>query len=247
MARTLSSASSNRWLGTNLLRLAEPLTLAGWCRRNGTLNAVGGTLIALDTAAGSSRWQITANSTFNAVALSCNSAGTAASSISSGALADLTWGHIGGVFASPASRQSYLNGVGSAVETTSITVTQPDSIRLGARAFSGAEGIYWNGDLAHLAIWSAALSPTEMQMLYAGVSPLLIRRNALLGYWPLDDQGITANDAVSKRRLDANGVPAFTPFPLNMRRPARATPLFAFGGAAAAAAYTPRLTLMGVG
>lgn len=45
----------------------------------------------------------------------------------------------------------------------------------------------WDGQLAHAAIWSDGLTPDEACAYTKGINPLLIRPEALRGYWPLDN------------------------------------------------------------
>lgn len=243
-ARTLTAASSHRWLGAKPNDIDEPFTIGGWMRRNGGVGT-GGTLVAIDTAAASARWQVTINSSLQANALASDGT-TTGQSISTATLADLTWTHVGGVFASNASRTSYMDGVASTPDTTSVNVTA-DSLRVGARVSAGSEGVYFNGDLAHVAIWAAALSTAEMLMLAKGLSPLLIRPGALLRYFPMDDNSLDLYDVIGGYRLARNGTPsianfkrAFTYPPTRFDRALPAT----FAGAST---YLPRLGLLGVG
>jgi hypothetical protein len=49
----------------------------------------------------------------------------------------------------------------------------------------------WNGFIAHAALWRTALTDADYAALAAGVSPLAIRRESLVSYFPLQDsQGI---------------------------------------------------------
>lgn len=55
--------------------------------------------------------------------------------------------------------------------------------------YSDAFANMMNGKLAEVAIWNVALTDNEMAALSIGVSPLMIRRNALKGFWPLYGTG----------------------------------------------------------
>jgi len=46
----------------------------------------------------------------------------------------------------------------------------------------------FDGDIAHVAIWDVDLTDAEIQSLAEGVSPLKIRRDNLIAYWPLNGQ-----------------------------------------------------------
>lgn len=45
-----------------------------------------------------------------------------------------------------------------------------------------------SGDVAHVALWNVALTDDEVASLAAGVSPLRMRRDALIAYWPVGGQ-----------------------------------------------------------
>jgi hypothetical protein len=51
----------------------------------------------------------------------------------------------------------------------------------------------FDGKIAHTAIWDATLTAYERLLLWMGVSPLLVRRGNLRGYWPMID-GPTSKD-----------------------------------------------------
>lgn len=96
-----------------------------------------------------------------------------------------TWYSLVGVFASSTSRTVYLDGVAATTNTTSATPTGTTTFSVGGRA-----GVLpFSGSLADVALWNVALSADDINALAAGVSPLLIRPDALVHYLPLLDSG----------------------------------------------------------
>lgn len=94
------------------------------------------------------------------------------------------WNHGVSIFASGSARQTYLNGGGSAVETTTINPTSITDLEVGIHGALGGGQYYFNGNLAEVAVWQAALTTDEVTALYRGYSPQLVRPASLLGYWP---------------------------------------------------------------
>ncbi|RKY12812.1 MAG: hypothetical protein DRP52_04265, partial [Planctomycetota bacterium] len=95
-----------------------------------------------------------------------------------------TWHHAAAVFASSTSRTVYLDGGNSATNTTSVTPSGIDRISI-ARLGDSSPGNYMSGRVAEVAMYNAALSADEIASLARGFSPLLIRTQNLVGYWPL--------------------------------------------------------------
>lgn len=99
-----------------------------------------------------------------------------------GGVTDSIWQHACAVFTSASDRKVYVNGGGMVQKTTDIGLPAGmDLFRVGEFA-SG----FFDGDIAEVAMWSAALDADEVAALAAGVSPLLVRPDALVDYWVLD-------------------------------------------------------------
>lgn len=222
--RELTSASSHRWLGDGIEGLAEPFSVAGWIRKSGT-PPTGYAVFSADTAGGTSRWQISVNATNVLTALAVNTAATAGTATGA-TVTDLALTHVGAVFASSSSRTAYTNGVAGSPNTTPITVSGVDSLRIGARVASGVEALFFNGQLGPLAVWRGALSAHEMRLLSLGRSPFLVRPFDLLSLIGMDAPTNDLYDLVRRRRLAASGRPAIQLFPRNLLDPGR-DPLFA--------------------
>jgi len=98
-----------------------------------------------------------------------------------------TWMHACGVLASATDRRCYLNGgsVGSSTTNVSFPAT-PTTFTLAAYHNNSVASTFFAGRLCEVAVWSAALDATEVNALAVGFSPLLVRPQALLDYWPLN-------------------------------------------------------------
>ena len=102
-----------------------------------------------------------------------------------------TWYHVAGVL-EYSDRALYVNGVSEATnsDNTSLDMSGADNFYIGR----DRTGRYWDGAIAEAAAYNAALSAGEIASLAAGFSPLLVRPDALIGYWPLGG-AYSANDA----------------------------------------------------
>jgi len=81
----------------------------------------------------------------------------------------------------------YMDGVakgvvGSFNQTFGSTGTDTSHVYIGNNGTTDNDS--WGGSIAHVAIWNATLSPTEVSLLAFGVSPPLIRSDALVFYCP---------------------------------------------------------------
>lgn len=129
-------------------------------------------------------------------ARSFNSAGTSGSAIATANSTSGQWQHGVAVCTSTTSRTIYLNGANAATSTTSIDVL-PGSfsdIIIGRSGF----GLYLIGRVAEFGLWNVALTVDEAEALASGYSPLMIRQNNLVGYWPMFGRSGTAADALEE-------------------------------------------------
>lgn len=92
------------------------------------------------------------------------------------------WHHIAGVFPSISSRSAYLDGGSKGTNTDTVTPVGVDTTDIGGEDGAGS----MIGDIAHVAVWNIALTDQEVASLAAGVSPLRMRRSALVAYWPIN-------------------------------------------------------------
>lgn len=119
--------------------------------------------------------------------------------------------HLCGVFASTTSRSIFVNGVSEATDTANCgNAFTPDRWDFGTLdAGSGSKTDHFEGDLWEWAAWNVALDAAEIAALGKGVSPLLIRPQSLIGYWPFLDAAAPDVDRW-KNRVDLTPVNAPT-------------------------------------
>jgi hypothetical protein len=96
-----------------------------------------------------------------------------------------SWQHACGVFASNTSRTVYLDGGNSAVNTTSIELSGVNQIRVASRPLIGVEGLFFDGQIAEVGIWNAALTAAEIASLAKGMTCDKVRPQNLVFYAPL--------------------------------------------------------------
>jgi hypothetical protein len=103
-----------------------------------------------------------------------------------GTISDTTSFHqVGGVWSSATSRKAYLDGVASTANTTNLTPSGINQATIGVNKPSSGPALPFTGSIAEVGLWNVALSDAEMAMLGAGMSPLGVRLDALVDYWPL--------------------------------------------------------------
>ena len=95
------------------------------------------------------------------------------------------WEHAGASFETSTSRYAIHQGVKGLEETNAAAVTGLDQAGIGARYRLSAGSNFFDGSLVDVAMWSAILTDAEWLALAAGVSPLLIRPEALVMYTPM--------------------------------------------------------------
>lgn len=109
-----------------------------------------------------------------------------------------TWNHAAGVFTSSTSTTVYLNGTGEQTITyTSTLQSILNRFSFGVRINTGTNPVastYFNGKLAEIAMWQAALTKPEIQELAAGIKPIFVRPESLYIYVPLMEQVYDYND-----------------------------------------------------
>lgn len=105
------------------------------------------------------------------------------------------WHHVCGVAASSTSRAIFLNGGGKGTDTTN---RAPTLASFSAGVVDAGSPMNSADLLAEVGLWNIALSDAEVAKLAAGMSPLKMHPEALVGYWPL------LGDASPERNLLSN-------------------------------------------
>lgn len=223
MARTFVAASSQLLGAASSPITALPATIACWLKPATTnltprayfatigKNAAGGYLALASIPSG-------APAALTAEQYDGTTDGTAThgTTLSAG-----VWQHAAAVFASSTSRSIYLNGTGKVTDTTSVvgSLAAFNQTTVGAYRDSAASD-YVNGDMAEFAVWNVALTDADVAVLALGVSPRLVRPDALVFYAPLNGAYSPEIDLVGHRDLTLTNAPAaaahprlFTPAP----------------------------------
>ena len=181
MARDFTSASEQLLQNNSAVLTVVPITLVCWFNAHDITND--NRLIKLqDTADGyyfTLRLDGNANDTVVAQAFASGGTNQAASTATY--TAD-TWHHAAAVFVGNAERHAYLDGGNKGSETTSQTPSSIDATYIGgARNDNG----FCDASIAEAAIWNTDLTEAEIAVLATGVSPLAVRPQSLVAYWPL--------------------------------------------------------------
>lgn len=170
------------------LATAEPLTMACWVYIVDL--TISGTLlnISYGTGAGAvyTGFQLN-NITSKLRAVKANSS-TAQYSDHGTNLANNTWTHVGAVYVSGTSRFAYLNGSASPESTAAAAFTNtPNRTSIGARINHDGSITLSGSDcrIGEVAFWNIALTAADMLQLAAGYSPLFVKPESLVAYYPL--------------------------------------------------------------
>lgn len=115
-----------------------------------------------------------------------------------------TWSHAACVFTSSTSRAAFLNGGGKGTDTTSQTPSGLNRTTIGARNI-GSYNQPFAGLLAEVGLWNIALSDADIVVLATGISPFLVRPDALVGYWPLVGKYSPEIDLKGRREMTVTG------------------------------------------
>ena len=203
MARTFVSASANYLQASSTPVTGAPLTMACWFQR---ASAASFDVFTLNQAGTNNEGFRLLISTTQMVA-----SARAGSIENQSAIASVpstnTWCHYAGVFASSTSRTVYKDGVAGTTNTGSATPASLNRVTLGA--FVGSTTVNpLNGDAAEFGLWNVALTAEDIATLADGVSPLLVRPDALVGYWPVMGRTSPEVDIIGERHATLSGTPA---------------------------------------
>jgi len=95
-----------------------------------------------------------------------------------------TWHHVCGVWEGADDRRSYIDGGSKGTNSEGRSPSGLDRTGVGVLIRSTKSG-YMSGFIAEAAIWAVALTDAEVAILAAGYSPLFVRPESLLVYWPM--------------------------------------------------------------
>lgn len=247
MARSLNGSSDfMRYSGAVVS--SAPLTLSAWVYRNAVSNT--GDILGIYESAAALNGnlfvvrQTSTSGGNNSIRASAGQV-TLASALITRSITDWpenTWQHVAGVFETTTSRYAYAGGVAGSQNTTSSTPSGMDRTSIGRRDNTAANN-HLQGSVADAAVYNVALSASEIAVLASGVSPMLVRPEALVAYWPLIGRYSPEPDLFGGTNLTLTGT-SLADHPRIYRS---STPLQLGVPAAAVAASQQHLLLLGVG
>lgn len=239
MARGVFS-TANYFRITSGIITSTPLTIAAWVKPSAfSANQYIAGIVYSSAASGTAQdgWYLEINATDGKVnAIVGNGTGINLATSGSGATSG-AWNHMAAKFTSSTSRHSYLNGTKSTESTNSNTPSAtPDKTAIGVfvRENGSLAQAAASCHIAEVGFWNVALSDEEIAALAKGVSPLLIRLNNLVGYYPLirgDSSGDEPNPKNAAYKMVEQGTvsvqphsPVFMPSPPSLFKRVTATP-----------------------
>lgn len=182
MARLFDDASNQYLSVAQPVVAAVPLTMAAWIYKDDTADDACVMSIA-DVATATHFFQLEYWNDELVYAGTCGG-GAVQEAMTSAAGGINTWVHACGVFPAINSRAVFLNGGSKGTNSGSATPAGLDNTSIGAKVASSIVN-YASGRIAEAAIWDVALTDTEVALLSKGFSPLFIRPQNLVAYWPL--------------------------------------------------------------
>ena len=166
--------------------LTYPFAIACQFRPSNTTST--GVIVSLAPSTGS-YWSVVAAGTIAGDPVAAyHSSGTVAANagLSTSGYSASVWNHGCAVFSSVSSRTAYLNGDAAGTNTTTASkLLAATEINIAARRLNGALGTYFNGQVAEVGIWNAALTQPEIASLAGGMTCDKVRPQSLVFYAPL--------------------------------------------------------------
>jgi hypothetical protein len=160
-----------------------PYTMVGRFKTSSlTVNQI---ILGIFDAGNTNRRQQLHLNTSGAVTMASHNGTTLASATATLSATANVWGHAAGVVRSATDRQAWFNGGATGTDATNVTFGTPFTRTWIGRRGTSTPQHNFRGYLEDVALYRAALLEGEIQALSAGASPLLIRPDALVGYWPL--------------------------------------------------------------
>ena len=181
MAFLFANASSQYLIGGSAPVTVEPLTIALWYRVASTPTNRMAISLARSTGNGGFRLNVTGTTMLSQ---RVDDSGNPITSSTTVANTVGTWYHAAGVFLGSGSNiTGYVNGVaGTPVTNTAPTLSTLNRLVIGTRLASGSPGLYFDGDIAEVGVWNAALNADEIAGLAKGFPCRLARPSSLQFY-----------------------------------------------------------------
>lgn len=206
MALTFVDGSSEYLSNSNAVLTAEPFTFAAWVNPDSTSKDMEVMHLG-KSATNTGSWTFRFRTSDRLQASKQNNSGTFGNATITGPPTAGVWQHCCAVYTSDTSRSCFFNGGNKATNTTNIS----DPSTINRTSIGGALGAtsrrYWDGEIAEACIYNVALSDAEVALLAQGISPLHVRPNDLVGYWPLIGRHSPEIDIVGGFDMTVNGTP----------------------------------------
>jgi hypothetical protein len=186
---------------------AHPMSFALWFNKPSTTFATAFS-ISNTNVSNPNRNSIILSNIANVRAFSANSGGTTtAGARSTATFSTNTWHHACAVFSSNSSRTIYLDGGNSATNTTTVGVNTGSFVAttIGGFSNSGSIGQPYDGLIAEVAVWNGNLTADDAATLAKGISPLLVRPDILVAYWPLYGNASPEVELRNRYEMTVNG------------------------------------------
>lgn len=188
---------------------AAPFTLAGWFNSDSII--ANQAIISLgDTGGFANYFELLARGVQGGdpVALFAADTASGASTVNTTTgFSATTWHHACGVLASSTDRRVFIDGGSKGTSTDDRSPSGLDVTAIGVFSRQ-TDSSFFNGRLAEVAIWNVALSDAEVAILGGSpVSPLLIRPDALIHYWPIIGRDSSEIDRVGGADMTVTSAP----------------------------------------
>lgn len=191
MARHLVATSQQYLQRAGVPVSTPPLTLAAWVKSS-TPTQNGSPIATLCHTTINTWWFLGMNATTARPQAQAYDGTTAAIATAVSAAAADTWTHVCAVFSSLSAQACYIGGASKGTATTAVVQPTLNYTVVGALFFnSGLYSASWDGDVAEVALWNAALSDAEVAQLATGgtggigLAATLVRPGNLVAYYPL--------------------------------------------------------------
>ena len=184
MARGFASADDS-YLSCSAVVGSVPLTMAGWFYN--TVDGGGHQLMCISNSAAANEsflLQWAGNVAGDPIRAWQRNADTIGWAVTTSGVSSGEWFHAAGVFTANDERSALLNGASKDTDNTSVGSFTPNITSMGklVRSTATSASDIW---AAECGIWNVALTDAEVVVLAAGYSPLLVRPQNLVAYWPL--------------------------------------------------------------
>lgn len=127
--------------------------------------------------------------------------------ISSATYSAGSWMHVSGSSVSSGDSQCFVNGANKGTAASNNAPSGMNRSSVGRIPRAGSN-LYFDGLIAEVGIWDAVLDDAEHAVLAKGVSPLKVRPQSLVAYWPLWGSYTSPVDLVSGISLTKTGTVA---------------------------------------